>query len=73
MAGSESQSVGRALSSPWSPRAVHALCSLLTRVIKLSMAAAQGGRDLSGSSNAAGEGRDRDAEQEEGRRGGETR
>jgi len=37
------------------------------------MAAAQGGRDLSGSSNAAGEGRDRDAEQEEGRRGGETR
>lgn len=40
MAGSESQRVGSALSSPWSPRAVHARCSLLTSEMRFSMAAA---------------------------------
>lgn len=37
MEGKESQRVGNALSSPWSPRAVHALWILFTNVIKLSM------------------------------------
>ena len=55
MAGSESQSVGRALSSPWSPRAVQARCSLLTREIRFSMAAAPGWRDLAGWREAEGE------------------
>jgi hypothetical protein len=36
--GSESHSVGSALSSPWSPRAVHARWSLLTREMRFSMA-----------------------------------
>jgi hypothetical protein len=34
--------VGRALSSPWSPRAVQARCSLLTSEIRFSMAARSG-------------------------------
>lgn len=37
MAGSESQSVGNELPSPWSPRAVHALWSLFTSDIKFSI------------------------------------
>lgn len=35
--GKASQSVGNALSSPWSPSAVHALCSLFTNVIRFSI------------------------------------
>jgi hypothetical protein len=38
----ESQRVGRALSSPWSPRAVQARCSLLTSEIRFSMATISG-------------------------------
>ncbi|KAG6490884.1 hypothetical protein ZIOFF_052214 [Zingiber officinale] len=41
IAGKESQRVGRAFSSPWSPRAVQALWSLFTNEIKLSMSQAQ--------------------------------
>lgn len=37
IAGKESHRVGRAFSSPWSPRAVQALWSLFTNEIKLSM------------------------------------
>ena len=40
MAGSESHRVGSALSSPWSPRAVHARCSLFTSEMRFSLAAA---------------------------------
>lgn len=38
MEGKASQRVGRALSSPWSPSAVHALCILFTNEIKVSIA-----------------------------------
>lgn len=37
--GNESQSVGREVCSPKSPRAMHALCSLFTRSIKASICA----------------------------------
>lgn len=37
MEGKASQRVGRALSSPWSPRAVQAFCSLFTNCIKFSI------------------------------------
>uniref|UniRef100_A0A0E0L5I5 Fe2OG dioxygenase domain-containing protein n=2 Tax=Oryza punctata TaxID=4537 RepID=A0A0E0L5I5_ORYPU len=67
MAGSESQRVGRALSSPWSPRAVQARCSLLTSEIRFSMAAAATPvqRDLAEIAGSVGEGRDRGGGEEE--------
>ena len=37
--GNASQRVGKALSSPWSPSAVHALCILLTNEIRFSIRA----------------------------------
>jgi hypothetical protein len=37
MEGKESQRVGKAVASPWSPRAVQALWILLTKEIKFSM------------------------------------
>lgn len=37
MAGKASQRVGKALSSPWSPRAVQALCILFTNEIRFSI------------------------------------
>lgn len=37
IAGKESHRVGKALESPWSPRAVQALCILLTREIRFSI------------------------------------
>ncbi|KAB8100525.1 hypothetical protein EE612_031081 [Oryza sativa] len=66
MAGSESQRVGRALSSPWSPRAVQARCSLLTSEIRFSMAAAAQ-RDLGEIARVGGGARSRSVE----RRGGD--